>query len=970
MSLSKGNLSDAVGAWFLGPQAENITNLSRFFQLALEYHVDGRTSYYPTDPSMIGDSVKDSDEYQPNPNNVALEASPLTTIIEQTVGLQLCDLVGYETDKEKADRGWGHITCDGSVANLESMWAARNLKFYPFSLKLAMRNELSFIAETFRIRRCSDDEFDAENSPLFNDLDNWSLLNLTPTSVIEIPDRLQHEYGITAAYLNNAMKPYLIQTIGKDQLEKEFQIGTMSYFACETMHYSWPKSAAITGIGSKNVIGIKSGFTARMRIDDLERQLTNCLASKRAVYAVVAIIGSTEHGACDPLMEIVELREKFRKRGLSFVLHADGAWGTYFAATVPEYIRKRVLHGPFTLHGKLKSGVYIPALPLKASTIRSLVHLRYCDSITVDPHKSGYIQYPAGGLLYRDNRMRYLVTWTSPIVYRNDTESIGVYGVEGSKPGAPAVATFFSHHVIGLHKDGYGQLLGQAVFSAVKMYAHLATMSTDDTSFIVRPMNPLPAEVNGDDVEKQKQFIRDHIIKATNEELRSNLPAWDLACRMGSDFAINAFAVNFKYTVDGNEIVNEDVVEANNLNQRIFNRLSIVDIKTKVSDRPLILTSTSLPQANYSEALGLFKSRLGLRGLQDLYTLVNVVMSPWPTTKDLTSTIAADLQKVIQEEVNVSIHRNEVSPDLHGFIMQGTDKLYLVHLAMFNMENHRHQLIITGDLPADIMKKYVAERAAHPSQFYTLGTAHRETLADILRNGEFDAVIDRGLPENPNKHLLSGFKLTNIRVHVDRSLRSKDLLPYPVNTMPFFVYGADEQRHIDHVYTASPNIQLSADQVKIEGLPRRVRAAYAHLRLPEVAMHPFPSNEVRSSKSAAPFFFRPGAIFHDVVFSQDLAGAQLLGRGTLTLTENVFTDTDMLNENPSHLPTTLVAPDEQNSLPYMHHIRMDIPKASPCTPLIRKPGRFQGIVDLVDGLDADSRKELPEEDQVQDHDSD
>lgn len=57
-------------------------------------------------------------------------------------------------------------------------------------------------------------------------------------------------------------------------------------------------------------------------------------------------------------------------------------------------------------------------------------------------HRSGYCPYPAGGLCYRDGRMRYLVTWTSPVIFReadaNKGESIGVYGVEGSKPGAAA----------------------------------------------------------------------------------------------------------------------------------------------------------------------------------------------------------------------------------------------------------------------------------------------------------------------------------------------------------------------------------------------------------------------------------------------------------------------------------------------------------------------------------------------------
>lgn len=85
--------------------------------------------------------------------------------------------------------------------------------------------------------------------------------------------------------------------------------------------------------------------------------------------------------------------------------------------------------------------------------------------------RSGYINYPAGGLCYRDQRMRYLVTWTSPIVFHQGDalESMGVYGVEGSKPGAAATAAWLTHKTIGLHNDGYGRLLGEAVFSCTKV---------------------------------------------------------------------------------------------------------------------------------------------------------------------------------------------------------------------------------------------------------------------------------------------------------------------------------------------------------------------------------------------------------------------------------------------------------------------------------------------------------------------
>lgn len=59
-----------------------------------------------------------------NPNNVAVEASPLTTVIELEVGKQLAEMFGYNIDPKNKilPLSWGHITCDGTVANLESIW--------------------------------------------------------------------------------------------------------------------------------------------------------------------------------------------------------------------------------------------------------------------------------------------------------------------------------------------------------------------------------------------------------------------------------------------------------------------------------------------------------------------------------------------------------------------------------------------------------------------------------------------------------------------------------------------------------------------------------------------------------------------------------------------------------------------------------------------------------------------------------
>ena len=45
--------------------------------------------------------------------------------MEQEVGLSFAKMFGYKN-------GWGHITADGSIANLEGLWYARNLKNIPF----------------------------------------------------------------------------------------------------------------------------------------------------------------------------------------------------------------------------------------------------------------------------------------------------------------------------------------------------------------------------------------------------------------------------------------------------------------------------------------------------------------------------------------------------------------------------------------------------------------------------------------------------------------------------------------------------------------------------------------------------------------------------------------------------------------------------------------------------------------------
>lgn len=155
----------------------------------------------------------------------------------------------------------------------------------------------------------------------------------------------------------------------------------------------------------------------------LDTLLAECLKHRQAVYAIVVIIGSTELGSVDPLSEILAIRRKYQRLGLSFLIHADAAWGGYFTSML-------VPNPDFT--GVESNIDDDPTLFVNAHTINELRHLRYADSVTLDPHKSGYTPFPAGALCYQDSRLRFMVTWNSPVIgFEDESMKMGVYGIEG-----------------------------------------------------------------------------------------------------------------------------------------------------------------------------------------------------------------------------------------------------------------------------------------------------------------------------------------------------------------------------------------------------------------------------------------------------------------------------------------------------------------------------------------------------------
>ncbi|EIN06879.1 PLP-dependent transferase [Punctularia strigosozonata HHB-11173 SS5] len=959
------DLHKAIAAWFLGPRAENMQAFMTILGDVMQAHANTRLEYYPDDPNFIVDSIQTSDQYRAsmahlrrevegisaalnkwsipffspryaghmcmemslpsilgwmvtimfNPNNVAYEASPYTTRLELYVGKQLCKMLGYpvqlprdpwtDDPNAKASDPWGHIACDGTVANMESMWAARNLKFYPLSLHAAMSDDgpLAWIADDFTIRTATKPYEDQ----LFINLDEWDLLNLPPNEVLGISERLNASYGISATYLAKILSPYLVQTSGKDVLMQKYKITQEpQYLAAATRHYSWPKAAALIGIGSENCVPIAVDNNARADLDDLTRILEERLARKQAVYAVVAIIGSTEEGCVDPLDRILKLRDDFAARGLTFIVHADAAWGGYFASMIRE---------PHDVL-KMPAGMpppdfdYVPSVSLRKSTTDQFKALAKADSITIDPHKAGYIPYPAGGLCYRDGRMRFLLTWTAPYLQQSKQgESIGIYGIEGSKPGAPAASCYIHHQVVGLHKEGHGALLGEVSFTCRRFSAHWAAMSDKSTDYIVVPFNPLVHDGDEDKMEQEKRFIRERILGKTNRQIVADREAMDELCALGSDLNINAFTCNFRI----NGKVNEDVEEANYLNKRIFDRLSVTELEKDPRDVPLFLSSTVFGQEEYGQCARHFQKRLGLEteSKQDLYVLRNVVMSPFPTGGDFVDRVIADVFiEVLKEEVQRVVKRNTVVPAVHQFVLQGKNKLYLVYCPQFYHANGRSQLILSGTIDSDaFMQEYRKVRDLHPGNAFTIKTADAVVLEDVLKAGEFNAKV--------NGPVIWGveFRVINLQIVKDRSLLSKYRdTTYPVDSTPFYLYGTTTEHHIDHMLLRAPNTQISSGLVTLDVRPpltadQLSRGVIAKVKRSELAMQPFGA-ETDPKAIFAPATEFKVVVYHDkhepIAHGPNLAnvdGEKVLAEGTIKLGNSVWVDTDGPNAEDTSDPS-------------------------------------------------------------------
>jgi len=460
-----------------------------------------------------------------NPNNCAYEASTATTPMEIEAGKDMATMLGYDPAIS-----WGHITCDGTIANYEGLWLARNLKSFPLAVKKVQPDLVPGLGE-------------------------WELLNLPVPKILDLIDKVK-EAGIFDEVRNESARGLGAGT-GK--------LGVV--LVPQSKHYSWVKAADVLGIGQKNLVEVQVDNQYHMDIRILRKTIDDHIQQKIPVIAVVGVLGTTEEGAIDKIDEIAALRDEYEEQGISFYFHVDAAYGGYSRSIFLDENSQFI--GYDELCRRLQDdGIFVHESTWPSRNIYDAYKaVPSADSITIDPHKMGYIPYAAGGIAIKDKRILDLISYFAAYVFepgKGDAPTLlGSYIMEGSKSGAMAASVWAAHRVIPLNITGYGQIIGRSIEGAQMFSQALERTKTINVA--------------------GRKFLLEPLVEAP-------------------DFNIIIMALNEK----GN--TNLDVMNA--LNEKIYDEASY--IHGPVFKNDWITSKTDLSHADYGDAPKEFAKRLGI----------------------------------------------------------------------------------------------------------------------------------------------------------------------------------------------------------------------------------------------------------------------------------------------------------------------------------------------------------------------
>jgi len=383
-------------------------------------------------------------------------------------------MFGYPHDPGDEACAFGHLTSGGTLANYQALRLALAVKAFPVALRAAAVPELLLPP------------------------DDWSAFNLAQPAIIGLLEQWQH----WLATLTPAQRQHWQAKVNAERIEQRGLAGFLRahptltapiVFAPVTAHYSWSKGVKLLGLGRDQ---LKLIPTRSMRMDPaaLSDVLADCLSTRQSVLMCVAVMGSTEHGTIDPLDEVIAARRAFRAQGLEFAVHVDAAWGGYLATLFR--------HEDGSLRSCEEVSAEFVQFPSQ-SVYAAFEALKDSDSVTVDPHKLGYLPYGAGAFVCRDHRVMTLLAERADYVFHAGTpqnflaryRNLGQYIPEGSKSGAAAAAVYVTHQVLPLDHAHFGRLT-RATLRAAEVFYACAKRFAHDMAGIATVLVPFAPDSN------------------------------------------------------------------------------------------------------------------------------------------------------------------------------------------------------------------------------------------------------------------------------------------------------------------------------------------------------------------------------------------------------------------------------------------------------------------------------------------
>lgn len=317
-----------------------------------------------------------------NPNNISPESSRVGTGVEIEAIDLLRQMVGYPG-------GHGHFTSGGTIANFEFLFRARE--------RLARWLATALSA--------------GEKNHMVGAHAGWALFD-------DYHRKLNGE----------SIEPYYWLDGGQRAIQKITQLTGRPWqepilFVPNNKHYSWPKAMHYLGLGESQIRYIELDRFGRACPRSLQKQLDRALLDQTPMLGVVGVAGTTEMGTIDPLEEFSQRIQQLKQdEGLHLWFHVDGAYGGFFRSLVKSS-EPRETHPHFRWS--------------------SLEAIAQSDSVTLDPHKLGYVPYSSGAFLCQSERDYFIRPSMGPYIVTDD-RTLGNFTLEGSRSAAGAVATYAS----------------------------------------------------------------------------------------------------------------------------------------------------------------------------------------------------------------------------------------------------------------------------------------------------------------------------------------------------------------------------------------------------------------------------------------------------------------------------------------------------------------------------------------------